>query len=246
MDINKKRSFKKTYVVLALVAILIIFFSVLPLPRISSKGFKFSKMEDGTYRITQYTGNASYVEIPETIRGVKVTKIAPEAFENKTCIKTVVIHNNIVEIGNYAFYGCNQLNELLIPTSVVRIGNYAFADSNINVLLSENEALKEIGDYAFSNNITEIIDLPDSVETIGNNAFYLSSLKTLNIGELSVLKSIGESAFIGSKLESIYLPSTLTNVGTMTIYYKVERDNYVTVTGSEEVTITPAGRLISP
>ena len=168
---------------LALVAILIIFFSVLPLPRISSKGFKFSKMEDGTYSITQYTGNASYVEIPETIRGVKVTKIAPEAFENKTCIKTVVIHNNIVEIGGGAFRGCTSLESLTVPfigmsndhnthLDYIFSGNYGTNLTSNSVPRSLKKiyitkGCTKISTYAFylCENLTEV-HIPSTVTTI--------------------------------------------------------------------------------
>ena len=49
----------------------------------------------------------------------------------KQYITAVEIANGVTNIGNYAFYGCNELKSVDIPSSVTRIGNQAFAAYNL-------------------------------------------------------------------------------------------------------------------
>lgn len=60
------------------------------------------------------------------------------------------IPQGILEIGDYAFYGCTSLTDITIPDSVTSIGDFAFS---------------------YCDKLTDIT-IPDSVTTIGNNAFY--------------------------------------------------------------------------
>ena len=118
MSIIEKIGIKRvvtTCILLALIVTTIVLVSTLPLPSFSSNGFTFLKMDNGTYCITKYSGQSSYVEIPQTVRGVNVTAIKQYAFENNTYIKTVVVHDNIIEIGQGAFRGCTSLQSLTVP-----------------------------------------------------------------------------------------------------------------------------------
>lgn len=73
------------------------------------------------------------------------------------------------------------------------------------------EGVRTIEVSAFANNYSiENIKLPDSVEIIGPQAFWCSTLK--NIEFSSSLIEIGDSAFRGSKLEKMELPSNVKNI----------------------------------
>jgi hypothetical protein len=78
--------------------------------------------------ITGYTGTEKKVNIPSSIDGIPVRRIAPAAFKFKG-LSEVVIPDGIAVIGEYAFYG-NSIKSVYIPASVTVIGNSAF-DSNI-------------------------------------------------------------------------------------------------------------------
>lgn len=71
--------------------------------------------------------------------------------------------------------------------------------------------------FAYSNHTADIVSvtIPDSVETIGENAFHnQDALEQVNIGENSSLKSIGSNAFSGcSALKSFYLPAKCVSLG---------------------------------
>ena len=53
--------------------------------------------------------------------------------------------------------------------------------------------------------------IPDTIETIGNSAFYGTELKEIEIP--SSVKSIGDMAFAVTDLESIVIPSTVESIG---------------------------------
>lgn len=58
-----------------------------------------------------------------------LTKIPDGCFANDTSLKDIIIPNNIVRIGNGAFFNTG-LEEIVIPDSVTDIGSYAFGSCN--------------------------------------------------------------------------------------------------------------------
>lgn len=118
--------------------------------------------------------------------------IPASVFENCKKLNTVVIGNNIKEIGPKAFHGCTQLKQVLfLPTS----------------------SLETIDDSAFQKTGLKNIGIPDKVKTIGNNAF--RNCKHLKFVDSSnTLEKIGDYAFEGCDiLETIGLPKTILSVG---------------------------------
>ena len=123
-------------------------------------------------------------------------------------------------IGDYAFYGCTQLEgDLIIPNSVETIGHAAFYGTDISSL-SIGRSVTEIGSSSFAG-CTQLegeLIIPNSVVTIGDNAF--SQLGTDKQNKLSSVsfgsgvKSVGKSAFLGcTSLESLRLNEGLEKIG---------------------------------
>ncbi len=96
--------------------------------------------------------------IPQSINGVSIVRVADYAFRSTAALQTVVVSNNVVEIGDYAFMGCNKLSQVTLPNSLQTIGANAFSDcallADVNFEWSEeypSPRLKTIKEDAFKN-----------------------------------------------------------------------------------------------
>ncbi len=92
----------------------------------TSGDWNYSKLDDGTVEINEYTGSDTEVTIPSTIDGKKVTRIGKYAFDSCTSLASVTIPDSVTSIGYRAFFGCTSLKSVTIPNSVTSIGFYAF------------------------------------------------------------------------------------------------------------------------
>jgi len=80
----------------------------------------------------------------------------------------------------------------VMPSKTQTIGNYAFAGSHIKEV-SFNDGLQSIGDGAFSyNELDGSLVLPDSVTSVGANAFYGNQIKGVTVPQAA---NVGKSAF---------------------------------------------------
>ena len=153
-------------------------------------------------QILSYIGSDTDVVIPDRIDNKKVTSIADSAFREKS-ITSVVFGQYVESISNQAFYSCQSLNKLdFSKSSVKTIGNYAFA----------------------SNKVLESVEFPDSLESIGDNAFKIyegveNKLKSVKFGK--GLKTIGNGAFYHNrKLTNIeFTGENLTSIGSKAFQY---------------------------
>lgn len=124
--------------------------------------------EDGTLRINGIKDSSvTELVIPAELFGRKVTEIGGNAFFNAS-FSSVSISDGITKLGNYAFYGCSNLESVELPDSVTEIGYGAFwRCSNLQeITLSGNVTV--IGEYAFgdvSNNFTIIAERGSYADT---------------------------------------------------------------------------------
>ncbi len=83
----------------------------------------------------------------------------------RTSIDSLIIEEGVTEIGDYAFYYCENLRSISLPTSLTRIGAFAFTGCNgLNSL-----------------------DVPVSVRSIEHSAFcYCRNIQSLNIQSDSI------------------------------------------------------------
>ena len=157
-------------------------------------------------------------------------------------IGKMIITNGEV-LNDNALEGC-RITRLILPDSLIKIGNYAFSESSLAFIKLPGN-LKSIGEGAFfnceslfySNEMSgEEFVIPDSVTTIGKNAFsgcdVLKNVKLpknltfidegvfsycgrlSNISIPNSVTSIEKEAFYDcDMLENITLPEGLTNIG---------------------------------
>lgn len=123
----------------------------------------------------------------------------------------------------YSITGCHdhKSTSLTIPSkyrgrSVTNLAYNAFSGfKNIQeIKFQPNCAINSIGANCFSDcSALQTISLPATIQTINENAFANTGLKTITIGLLSNLKTIGNNAFKNTKIQSIVLPQNLTSIG---------------------------------
>jgi hypothetical protein len=108
-------------------------------------------------------------------------------YDYRTSIKSVVLENGVIGIGQNAFYNCTNLTSVTLPETLTNIGVSAF--SNCDSLTS--------------------ITLPQSMKVISNTAFsYCDNLKTINIpGNVTQISSY--AFYECPKLEKIIIPASV-------------------------------------
>ena len=134
-------------------------------------------------------------------------------------ITTVNICNGVTSIGDYAFYGFDNLAKASIPYGVTKIGTDAFRYCSDLTSATIPNSVTSIGDSAFSwcSRLTGIT-IPNGVTSIGDGAFYgCSNLTSVTIPDS--VTNIGDSAFGScSSLTSITIPDSVTSIGEDTFY----------------------------
>ncbi len=70
------------------------------------------------------------IKVPEYVNGGRgryhVVALAPNAFSEKSSIRSIFLPDSIRDIGYRAFYGCSSMDDFILPSSVRRIGFRAF------------------------------------------------------------------------------------------------------------------------
>ena len=155
------------------------------------------------------------VEIPSTYEGLPVTHISSKSFSGNKILKSIVIPDSVVSIGEYAFYKCHALETVYIGSGVKTIDSRAFeyCENIKNVYYNGTVAdwcditfkyeeanplngaekfyLKDNGEYRLA---TDLV-IPEGMTEISNYAFYnLKGITRVFIPE-SVTK-IGYYAFL--------------------------------------------------
>ena len=113
-----------------------------------------------------------------------VRKIPRGAFSYNHSLKSLRLNPGLLEIGEKAFFVCDELCEVTMPQSVEKIGDFAFAACRKLRKLTLNCGLLEIGSEAFAECDALLeIDIPDTVKYIGRCAFPDSKRLTLVVAD---------------------------------------------------------------
>ncbi len=165
-------------------------------------------------------------------------------------ITGVIINEGITEIGNAIFYALYNLENIIIPEGVTRIGESSFSyakkvkhiDIPSTVLeiedkafemctsletLNLNDGLLNIGASSFKNHLLSEIIIPNTVQDIGNYAFFSDidgeqdvsetakgrRLRKIEFEENSQLQFIGIASFKNNKVNSLNIPASLILIG---------------------------------
>lgn len=153
-------------------------------------------------------------------------KTLPQSTFAYSTIETITLPEGIETLGYSAFGSCYSLTSINIPSTVKILGDKSTTSSYsegwafygctklANVTFAPNSSLTTIGKDAFGKNCFESIEIPATVETIGEYAFEGNKkLRTVTFlvdetDNCSALESIGRWAFKETAVEELILPET--------------------------------------
>ncbi len=189
--------------------------------------FDVSSVDEG---YTVYSGkyyNPVDLVIPYDHDGQPVVEIADNAFKDETTLKTMVLPNSIVRIGNNAFSGCTNLTSITfadvseekvayaventdktVKSNLSIIGDNAFEGCNSLRSFTIPSGVTSIGQRAFANCGLQSVTVPDMTIEIKGSAFEgCTSLKEVVLGEK--VKTIGKKAFANTVIKTINIPASV-------------------------------------
>lgn len=157
-----------------------------------------------------------------------VTEISNNAFSGCRNLTSVTIPGTVTSIGNKAFYFCTMLDTINIPNSVVQIGDDAFLGctplkkvdfGSIESICSIKFSNKDSNPICYVQNLfvagekVSAVEIPDSIQSIGNYAFYgCNCIKSLTIH--NSVTTIGDYAFYKSdSLTSVIFGKSISKIG---------------------------------
>lgn len=128
-----------------------------------------------------------------------------------TSIEEVRIPNSVTRIGSYAFLECENLTSITIPNSVAYIEESAFSLCSGLTSITIPSSVVDIHEYAFEEctNIKELIYAEGCTIALPTG---LTSIEKVTIPES--VTSIGDDAFYNcSELTSVTIPKSVTSIG---------------------------------
>ena len=122
---------------------------------------KWSTNAEQTIRIDLCSGPnrlpATTAQVPETITGLPVTAIGPNAFGSMNYfITNIVVPDSVTQVGSYAFWGCRYVSSITVGTGVTNLSDYAFAQIGNGVSLATYPAPQRVS-FFFAGNAPTLI-----------------------------------------------------------------------------------------
>lgn len=167
--------------------------------------------EDKTAILKQYTGNQEYVTVPSEINGYRVTTLI--SIRN-SAIKTLYIPSSVEYIEDMFAYFVETLENVMFDNafSIKHIGSKSFKGTKYEALMNDKNGMLIIGDILASFTGEGNIIIPNGIKTISSMAFAESDVDSIELPDS--VEKIGDWAFREcKKLKSVYIKDRVTDIG---------------------------------
>lgn len=177
--------------------------------------YRATKGGCGLYRYKSTSAEDTLV-VPDVHEGRPVTELLPFCAANAEYLKKIVIGKNVETISPWAMTNCPHLKEISVDPgneNFVSVDGVLYSRDMTRLVFYPNARSPIVwggdGAYLSGGGFT----VPDAVEEIGENAFYLcSDLYSAELG--GGLKKVGDKAFLKCvHLRALRLPDSLTEIG---------------------------------
>ncbi|MCM1196540.1 MAG: leucine-rich repeat domain-containing protein, partial [Roseburia sp.] len=137
-----------------------------------------------------------------------------------TALRGVNFGSSLENLGNYAFYNCDGLENVDVPATCKQVGNYAFA--TCQNMITATVRTPKLGEGAFQDDASLVsVRLSDFTEEIPDYCFQSCnalSVVTLypsyeDISTSLALTRIGTNAFSNTNLNTFTLPKNVSEIG---------------------------------
>lgn len=153
----------------------------------------------------------SVYQMPETVKRVEAG-----AFQGAANLTDITLSSHLTRIGIAGFYGCSGLTSIELPETVEYVCESAFAQCSSLTAVSLPAQQTIIPKDIFRGCTSlQYVELSDGITEIGSGAFSCSGIQTVIIPDS--VRTVGDNAFGGcASLESVYLPAGITQIGDYT------------------------------
>ncbi len=148
----------------------------------------------------------------------QIKTIAPYAFAQNKKLTSIAVGDNVVSIGEGAFWNCSALKSVSVSSGVSHIGGYAFEGTEFLSSVTDEFLVMGNGILVDVNSTDENVTIPSQVKQIGAWAFAENkNLKTVTIPE--GVSMVGKRAFaMCTSLENADLPRSVVSVEAEAFY----------------------------
>lgn len=171
---------------------------VTQIPTIETGAAPNSDFQIDKTKLVKYTGTATSVSIPDTIK-----TIGAEAFAGNTNLTSISIGKNVTEIEYGAFKDCSYLSNVSLSDSLITLGNAVFSNNTSlkKIILPKNLKSMGSGVFAGCDNLT-------TIEVAKDNPNFIFEKNALYDKEKTILYCFTE----GAKSTSYSMPDSVVDV----------------------------------
>lgn len=142
-----------------------------------------------------------------------IVEIGDSAFWRNSMIEILDLPAQLPTLGKACFSGCKRLEmeRLVIPEGMTAIADSCFLECGLLKEIVLPSTLTHIGDYALSGTGITSIKLPEALTCLGDHALRKTKITSLELPP--AIEHIGKSALSATNLTGIELPPSLTSIG---------------------------------